>query len=55
MGRLSIIINLVRNGIGTYKEILELEKMEGLEFLQEIVSILAIISQEEEMDRNAQN
>ena len=41
------------NGIGTYKDILEIEKSEGLDFLLEINKILAITQQEEELDRNA--
>ena len=37
--------------MGTYKDIIEVEKMEGLEHLQDINTILAIMSQEEELDR----
>jgi phosphohistidine swiveling domain-containing protein len=36
--------------MGSYKDILEIEKQEGLEFLEDLHKILAIISQEEELD-----
>lgn len=38
--------------MGSYKDILEIEKTEGLEFLDDLNRILAIISQEEELDRS---
>jgi hypothetical protein len=41
---------LVRSGFGTWKEILEMEKEQGLEALVEIQTILSIINQEEELD-----
>lgn len=53
LARLSIIINLVRAGIGDYNQVLQMEKLVGLEELQDIVAILAIIAQEEELDRIA--
>lgn len=39
--------------MGTYKEILEIEKSQGLDILEDIQLILVIISQEEQLDANA--
>lgn len=45
------MINLVRSGFGTWKEIFELKEKMGLDKLMEIHNILAIVQQEEELDR----
>jgi hypothetical protein len=44
------LINFVRGGFGTWSEALSIEKEQGMEFLVEIMNILAILQQEEELD-----
>jgi len=44
------LINLVRGGFGSWKDILEMEKNQGLEFLTEIQTILSILNQEDQLD-----
>lgn len=44
------IINLVRGGFGTWKEILELKEKFGLDYLLELQYILSIFNQEDELD-----
>jgi len=44
------IINLVRSGFGTWKEILELKEKFGLDYLLELQYILSIFNQEDELD-----
>lgn len=44
------LINLVRNGFGTWKEVFELKEQLGMDKLIEIQDILSIIQQEEELD-----
>jgi hypothetical protein len=45
------IINLVRAGIGSFTEVMELKEKYGIDFLMEINEILAILNQEDELDR----
>ena len=44
------VISLVRNGFGTYKEVMEMIKTEGADKLFEMLNILSILQQEEELD-----
>ena len=44
------IINLVRAGLGSFTEVLQLKEKYGIEYLSEISEILAIFQQEDELD-----
>jgi hypothetical protein len=44
------IINLVRSGFGSYKDILSMEKEIGLKTLEELHTILTITLEEEKID-----
>lgn len=44
------IIQFVRGGFATWTEALQLEKEHGIEFILEIMNILAILHQEEQLD-----
>ena len=45
------MINFVRSGFGSWTEVFELKEKLGIEKLLEIQNILAILQQEEELDR----
>jgi len=45
------MINLVRAGFGTWKEILLMKKEYGLDYLVELQQILDIINQEDQSNR----
>jgi len=44
------LISLVRNGFGSWTEVIALKKEMGIEKLMEIQNILSILQQEEELD-----